>query len=58
MYRCEICEALYDEIPKLKRSERQPDGFWETLYEKKCFYCEGHYFSPYEPFEEGDEPDE
>jgi len=52
MYRCEICEALYDEIPTLKRSELQTDGFWETLYENRCHYCEGHDFSPYEPFEE------
>lgn len=58
MYRCEICKALYHEIPTLKRSERQPDGFLETLYENRCHYCEGHYFSLYEPFEKIEEGEE
>lgn len=40
MYNCEICGAVFEDKPKQRISNRQPDGFIERGHDGSCPYCE------------------
>lgn len=58
MIRCEICGALYHELPTRRICQLQPDGYRETLYETKCLYCESPHLIPFDPYAEEEEKEE
>jgi len=45
------------ERPLRRYHQPQPDGFWETLCESRCPYCESPYLAEFDPYgkEEADE---
>lgn len=52
MVRCEDCGAVLAERPLRRYRQPQPDGFWETLCESRCPYCESPYLAEFDPYGE------